>query len=127
MTRRLLAIVSVLALALVLYAQGDKSVKLKGYLIDNMCANAHKSDAKFADMVKGHKTSCGLMPNCAGSGFAVLTDEGKLYKLDEAGSKTAEDLLRNTETKMGVAVAVEGTIDGETLKVSKLTELTKTE
>jgi hypothetical protein len=67
------------------------------------------------------------MPNCAGSGFAVLSSEGKFYKLDDAGNKSAEELLRNTETKMGVMVAIEGTIEGDTLHVTKLTEVTKTE
>jgi hypothetical protein len=68
-----------------------------------------------------------LMPNCAGSGFAVLSDEGKLYKFDEAGNKNAEELLKNTATKAGVMVAVEGTVEGETVKVTKLTETTKSE
>ena len=62
------------------------------------------------------------MPPCEGSGYAVYS-EGKLYKLDEAGNKSATDLLKATETKMGVMVAVEGTLDGDTVHVSKITEV----
>ena len=127
MIRKLFAIGVVITVAVVLYAQGNQSVKLNGYLIDNACANARAKDKDFAEKVKNHKTSCALMPNCAGSGFAVLSSEGKLYKLDDAGNKSAEELLKNTETKMGVMVAVEGTVEGDTLHVTKLTEVTKSE
>ncbi len=135
MTRKLFAVGIILAVAMVLYAQGafalhvqgDKSVKINGYLIDNMCAGALAKGKDFAEKVKKHKTSCALMPNCAGSGFAVLSDEGKLYKLDDAGNKIAEDLLKSTQTTAGVAVNAEGTVDGETLHVTKLAEAAKTE
>lgn len=119
MTRKLFALLAILAFAFALYAQGNKAVKLNGYLIDNMCAGAL---AKDAERVKKHKTSCALMPSCEGSGFAVYSD-GKLYKLDEAGNKSASELLKGTETKDGVTVAVEGTVEGDTVHVTKLTEV----
>ena len=121
MTRRLFALGLILTVAFVLYAQ-DKTVKISGYLMDNACSTGHVNDAGFADKVKKHKTSCALMPPCEGSGFAVYS-EGKLYKLDEAGNKSASALLKGTETKAGVMVAVEGTVDGETIKVTKITEV----
>jgi hypothetical protein len=121
MARKLFALGIILTVAFVLYAQ-DKSVKLNGYLIDNACSAGHAKDAGFAERVKKHKTSCALMDACETSGFAVLA-EGKLYKLDEAGNKSAAELLKATETKSGVQVAVEGTIDGETVHVTKITEV----
>jgi len=123
MVRKLLVLAFIGTVAAALYAQAQ-SVKINGYLIDNACASAHVKDANFSDRVKKHSTSCALMPNCDGSGFAVYSD-GKLYKLDKDGNKTAEDLLKDTDTKNGVMVTVEGTLDGDTIKVSKLTE-TKT-
>lgn len=122
MTRKLFALGLILGIAFVLYAQGNKEVKLSGYLIDNACASAHVKDANFGDRVKKHSTSCALMPNCEGSGYAVYAD-GKLYKLDKDGSKTAGDLLKDTDTKTGVMVAVEGTLEGDTIHVTKLTEV----
>jgi hypothetical protein len=121
MTRKLFAFLTVLAFAFVLYAQ-DKTVKLSGYLMDNACSSAHAKDANFVERAKKHKTSCALMPSCEGSGFAVYS-EGKLYKFDEAGNKSASELLKDTETKEGVTVAVEGTVDGDTVHVTKLTEV----
>jgi len=122
MTRKLFALGIILTVAFVLYAQGDKSVKISGYLIDNACSAGHAKDAGFAQRVKKHKKSCALMPSCEGSGFAVYAD-GKLYKLDEAGNKSASELLKETDTAMGIMVAVEGTIDGETVHVTKITEV----
>src|ERR1700730_6458743 len=98
MTRKFFAFGIILAFAIVLHAQGDKTIKISGYLIDNACANAHVKDADFGDRVKKHSTSCALMPNCEGSGYAVFAD-GKLYKLDKAGNESAEGLLKDTDTK----------------------------
>ena len=122
MTRKLFALLTILAFAFVLYAQGDKTVKLSGYLIDNACAGAHSKDANFGERVKKHATSCALMPSCKGSGFAIYA-EGKLYKFDKAGNESAEDLLKDTETKDGVMVDVEGTVEGDTVHVTKITEV----
>jgi hypothetical protein len=125
MTRKLFTVAAILTFALALYAQGAKTVTIEGYLIDNACAGAHEKEATFGDRVKNHATSCALMPNCATSGYAVYTTDAKLYKLDKAGNESAEALLKDTETKLGVAVTVEGTINGKTIKVSKITEKTE--
>jgi hypothetical protein len=122
MTRKLLALLTILAFAFALYAQGEKTVNLSGYLIDNACAGAHSKDADFGDRVKKHATSCALMPSCKGSGFAVYS-EGKLYKFDKAGNDSALELLKETETRDGVMVAVEGTVEGDTVHVTKIAEV----
>ena len=122
MTRRLFALGIILTAAFALYAQGNKSVTISGYLIDNACSAGHAKDAGFAERVKNHKKSCALMPSCEGSGFAVYS-EGNLYKLDAAGNTAASELLKDTDTTMGVMVKVEGTVDGETLRVTKITEV----
>lgn len=119
MTRKVLVIASSLLFAVMLYAQG-KSVTITGNLIDNACAES----AKDLDMTaKNHKTSCALMDSCETSGYAVYADH-KLYKLDDKGNASAVELLKNTKTKNGVKVSVEGTVDGDTIRVTKLTEVT---
>jgi hypothetical protein len=102
----------------------DKSVTLTGYLIDNSCAASHATDKTFATWVKTHGTSCAMMDACEKSGYAVFAAD-KLYKLDEAGNTSAADLLKNTKSKKGLHVKAEGTVDGDTLKVTKLTEITE--
>jgi hypothetical protein len=62
------------------------------------------------------------MESCEKSGYAVFAGD-KLYKLDDSGNASAADLLKNTKSKKGLHVKVEGTVDGDTVKVTKLTEL----
>ena len=118
MNRKIIAITLSLLFAVMLYAQ-DKSVTITGNLIDNACAESAKDlDTK----AKNHPTSCALMDSCETSGYAVYADH-KLYKLDEKGNSSAADLLKNTKTPKGVKVAVEGTVEGDTIHVTKLTEV----
>ncbi len=102
----------------------DKSVTLTGYLIDNSCAANHANDKTFATWVKTHGTSCATMDACEKSGYAVFAGD-KLYKFDDAGNSSAEALLKATKSKKGLHVKAEGTVDGDTLKVTKLTEVTE--
>jgi putative cofactor-binding repeat protein len=119
MNRKILAITLTLLFVVVLYAQ-DKSVTITGNLIDNACAESAKDlDTK----AKNHPTSCALMDSCETSGYAVYADH-KLYKLDEKGNGSATELLKSTKTLKGVKVSVEGTVEGDTIHVTKLTEVT---
>ncbi len=124
MMRKVFPLIVLLAvMAGALMAQ-DKSVTLTGYLIDNSCAANHANDKTFATWVKTHGTSCATMDACEKSGYAVFAGD-KLYKFDDAGNSSAEALLKATKSKKGLHVKAEGTIDGDTLKVTKLTEVTE--
>lgn len=122
MIRKVFPLVIAVALALMagaLFAQ-QKTVTITGYLIDNACAESAKDlDTK----AKNHPTSCAKMDACEKSGYAVYADH-KLYKLDEKGNASAEDLLSKTKATKGLHVTVEGTINGDTINVTKLTEVT---
>ena len=122
MRRQFLALVVVAALAVCLFAQTKKTVKLSGYLLDNMCAEGHAAD-DLVDEARGHLVSCALIESCIKSGFAVVVpEEGKVYKLDERGKKGALQLLRNTRVRQGMYVEVEGTLEGDTVRVERIAE-----
>ena len=121
MTRKILALTVIALMASVLLGQ-QKTVTITGNLIDNACAESAKD---LDTRAKNHPTSCALMEKCQSSGYAVYADH-KLYKLDDKGNDSAADLLKNTKTTKGVRVAVEGTVDGDTIHVTKLTEVTDT-
>jgi hypothetical protein len=125
MNRKFFAIAAVFAFALVLQAQATKTTTIEGYVIDNACSASHAKEPTLGDRVKKHSTSCALMASCVKSGYAVFTADSKLYKLDKTGNDAVEALLRETNTKAGVAVVVEGTIDGDMIKVTKVTEKTE--
>jgi type 1 fimbria pilin len=122
MIRKVFALTTIVLLAGVLFAQ-DKTVTINGALMDNACSESAKDIGARA---KNHSTSCALMDACEKSGYAVYAADNKLYKLDDKGNDLAEAVLKNTKVKTGVKVSVEGTLDGDTIKVSKLTEVTAT-
>jgi hypothetical protein len=123
MTRKLLPLMAALALVLMAVAISaqDKTVTLDGYMIDNSCASSDK--AKDKNWIKTHATSCATMDACEKSGYAVYAND-KLYKFDDAGNASAEELLKSTKSKKGLHIKVEGTVDGDSIKVTKLTEVT---
>jgi len=111
-----LVAVAVALAAVFAYAQGEqKTVKVTGYVIDNMCAGMHGTEEE----AQKHPNACALMPACEKSGFAVVSGE-KTYRLDEQGNKLAADALKAAKTKKGLKVEVEGTLEGDTLHASKL-------
>ena len=122
MTKKTFVIGIVLLLAVVALAREGKDVKLTGYVIDNRCAASKANGENAAENVKVHTVTCMMMPPCAKSGYAVFAG-GKLYKLDEEGSKKAGDILKNTKAEKGVQVSVEGTLDGDMLKVKSISEV----
>ena len=119
MNRKLLVIALSLAFAAILYAQGSKSIKVTGYLIDNACADAAKD---LGAKAKTHSTSCALMDSCETSGYSVVTDDNKRYELTSTGNDKVAELLKNSKTQKGVKVVVEGEYDGSKLDVKTLTE-----
>lgn len=119
MFRKVSLVAAAVALAAVFAsAQGEqKTVKVTGYVIDNMCAEMHGSEEEAAK----HPNGCALMESCQKSGFAVVVGE-KTYKLDAEGNRLAAEVLKAEKTKKGLKVDVEGTVEGDTLHVSKLAE-----
>lgn len=121
MTRKISVLGLVLLLAGVALASREKSVKLTGYIIDNACSGRATSE-NGAEKVKNHTTKCAQMPKCAESGYALFVDN-KLYKLDSDGNKKAAEVLKSTKLEKGLQVEIEGTLDGETLKVKSIKEV----
>lgn len=124
MNRNFFAISLTLLLAGVLFAQEPtpKSIKMTGYLFDNMCAGSQDADKDFEDEAKGHSVRCAMMSACVRSGYALAVGK-KLYKLDEAGNKSALEVLKATKTAEGLKVEIEGRLEGNILHATKITEV----
>lgn len=113
----LVAALAMAAAASAVHAQDEKrAAKITGFLIDNMCAAPSDKDAK------AHAVSCAKMPACEKSGFAVVAKD-VVYRLDAEGNKRALEIVRNTKTKNGLAVEVQGTLVGDTLNVDSIAEV----
>ncbi|HWP42847.1 MAG TPA: hypothetical protein VNO14_06410 [Blastocatellia bacterium] len=125
MTRRSLVICLVLALAGTVYAAVSENVKLTGYVVDNACA-ARSAGDNVVEKVKAHTVKCAAMPNCAKSGYSIVTADGKVYKLDDTGNAKVAEILKNTKVEKGLSVNVEGMVEGDTIKVASISEAAAT-
>ncbi len=119
--RKSLTLSLIVLLAGVVFASAGEKVKLTGYLIDNACSARAKGDGAV-EKVKNHTVKCAQMPPCAKSGYALVTEDGKLFKLDEEGNKKAADILAATKKEKALSVNVEGMLDGDMIKVSSISE-----
>ena len=99
-----LTLVLLAAMALSAFAA---ETKVQGYLVDLACA---AEDGQKAGFGAKHSKDCLLMPECAKSGYGVLTDDKKVIKFDAASNKKAKDIKVN----------VSGTVNGENIAVSKI-------
>ncbi|HEY7119192.1 MAG TPA: hypothetical protein VH475_21565 [Tepidisphaeraceae bacterium] len=89
--------------------------KFNGVLIDAKCGkNQMKKDDPEA-AAAGHPKACAI--KCGKDGDMALISGKEMLKLDDAGkTKAMEYLAKNDSTK----VTIEGTKDGDTLKVSSI-------
>ena len=86
-----------------------------GHLMDTMCAS------KLLDKASSHTTECMKMPNCKGSGFGLVTNEGKYLKFDEAGNAKALKELDRSGKEDNLLVTVTGRMQGGTIRVDTVT------
>ncbi|MCX5687345.1 MAG: hypothetical protein NTV71_01665 [Candidatus Omnitrophica bacterium] len=86
-------------------AKFEKTLMLKGYIIDNKCASSQNKN-QLSDFVKTHTKECALLPKCAASGYSIFSD-GKLLKFDKASSAKVEIFLKRPDSKLQVMVTAE--------------------
>lgn len=77
------------------------AMTLKGYIIDNMCANANKDT--LAEFVTTHTKECALKPGCIDSGYSIFAD-GQLYAFDKDSTAKIAEFLKKDESTLQVTV-----------------------
>lgn len=103
--------------------RGSTEISIQGYIVDAMCARNMAGKENTMTRAMAHTRSCALEEECAASGFGVFADS-KWYKFDEKGDVAAKELLEKTKTARGIKVEVKGTMNGTTLAVAELREVT---
>ena len=91
---------------------------VEGYLIDKMCSA--KVAKEGADAAKMHTKDCALMPDCKGSGYGVVTADGKFLKFDEDGNRMAAKVLGFVSGKDNIKVTVNGEVKGSSITVKAI-------
>ena len=64
-----------------------------------------------------HTKDCALMPDCKGSGYGVVTADGKFLKFDKDGDGMAAKVLGFTSRKDNIKVTVDGEVKGASIAV----------
>jgi hypothetical protein len=113
--KRLLTLLFVMALVAVVPSFAET---VEGILIDNMCSGMVQK--KGVDAAKAHTKECALMDNCKASGYAVVTADGKLIKLDAKGNQMAVKALEGSSKNDNITVKVDGKVSGDSIAVSSL-------
>jgi len=109
-------------LALILFATVAVSAvaadtAVKGYLVDIACAI---EEGQRPDFGIKHSRACLQMPDCANSGYGVLTDDKKIIRFDKAGNDQAKKFIEGLTKSNDVKVAVTGTLNGDQITVNKI-------
>ncbi len=100
-------------------APAGKVVILRGYLVDQMCADGIAEQGLKA--AAEHDRTCALMDLCIQSGFGVLTEGEDFVAFDEGGSEQALAAIESSSKAKNYKVTVSGEWQGEKkLKVHSL-------
>ena len=90
---------------------------VKGYLVDRECASELGSRAGFGP---SHSKTCLQMPPCEKSGYAVLTEDKKIIKLDDKGNEQAKKFIAALTKNKDIKVVVTGDLNDDTITVTKI-------
>ncbi len=108
--RKLAWIVLSLMLAMVQLAVAESFKDVP--VVDKNCSS------KVAKAPDGHTRDCAL--KCAMSGFGIITSDQKFLQFDDAGNKQITEALKASSKKDHLRVDVDGTVQGDTLKVNSV-------
>ena len=84
-------------------------------VVDVMCSK------KAAANPDAHTRACALQ--CAGSGYGIITSDGKFLKFDSDGNAKIAEELKASKKADHLRVNVSGDVEGDTLKVASVTLL----
>ena len=113
--RKLFLLALVMLMPMVASAADAAPGEWTGHLMDTMCAR------NLLDKASSHTTECMKMPNCKGSGFGLVTKEGKYIKFDEAGNAKALKELERSGKEDNLLVTVTGRMRGGMIRVASVT------
>jgi hypothetical protein len=95
-------------------AETKKQV-IVGTLVDVTCGTDPKRN--FSKLRSEHSRKCLLMPVCAASGYALLTDDNQVLQFDAAGNTLARELIDKNSRTQKWRVAVDGDFEDQRLRV----------
>ncbi len=67
--------------------------------------------------------NCSMAKNYDREAYGLITSDKKYFRLDDNGNRLAREILANSPNKDNLKVIVTGEIDGDTIKVTNMSEL----
>jgi len=90
---------------------------IKGYLVDMACA---MDEGQRPDFGIKHSRNCLKMPECASSGYGILTDDKKVIHFDKAGTEKAARFIDSITKSTDIKVTVTGALNGDEMVVNTI-------
>jgi hypothetical protein len=97
------------------------AAEIQGVVIDSNCGDDILKHGR--QIILKQRRDCSLRQHYVRDGYGIVTDDQKFYRFDDAGNKKALQLLKNIPDKDNLKVIVSGDIDGETIKVGRMSLL----
>lgn len=118
------ALVVVLSLSSLTFAQGAGSTTLTGSIVDKACSGGLANKEKAEAMAAGHSGSkgCALKEACVKSGLGVYAD-GKYYEFDADGVALAKAALEKSPKEKGAKFKVVGKVSDGKMTVESISEV----
>ena len=122
--KKFIGIMLLFALATALAVAGDseknsKTQTINGYLVDVACARENATNPQPGFAAK-HDKGCLQMPECVQTGYAILTEDNRILKLDKQSNETAKNLIANTDKKDNWKVTATGVLNGDLFSAQSL-------
>jgi hypothetical protein len=108
-------IIAKLGVALCFVAALSYAESWTGKLLDSPC---HDRSLQPGQSTKGEPESCNATQTT--TTFAVQTADGKVYKLDASGNAKAATIMQSHKDSKEPEVTINGSMDGQTVKVDSI-------
>jgi hypothetical protein len=95
--------------------------EVQGLVIDRNCGEDIVKHGR--QIIVKQRRDCSLRKRYVRDGYGIVTDDQKFYRFDDAGNKKALQLLKNIPDKDNLKVIVSGDIDGDIIKVDRMSLL----
>lgn len=95
--------------------------ELQGVIADWNCAETMMRIGREKTLRQNR--ACSLMKNYKRAAYGLITDDKKLYRVEDAGNQHILELLANTPDKDNLKVVVSGDVQGNTIKLRNITML----
>jgi hypothetical protein len=109
--------IALIAFAAATIGAWGADTQVKGYLVDLDCA---REQGQKPDFGSKHTKRCLQMPDCANSGYGVLTLDKQILRFDKAGNEEAKKFIAATTKNNDIQVTVTGSVEGDQMSVSKI-------